>query len=743
MMFSSVTSQKKLDLNAINSHLKKLCLNNTNNYIKDPNVVKCKITYDVACWKETQAGQTVIQRCPFLLFSTKDDISRRCNEQGEWQKMNISKCHRLKPKESVDAGKRAADNSTTDEKDDSLTHAERVKKVYVAFSWVSLFVLLPTFILICIVIRRNDRFTLHKNLILAFILRIITLFIYYYGKMGEMDYNKTVCNAFWMLNRYFAASEITWMLSEGIFLLRMLVYPFDNESYLWYYFLLGWGFSGVLTFCVYLPYVQFTVSRVSERCWVSHSHTSHMLILYVPLTIILMINFGFAIYVVQMLAKKLKNSQSTYMNTIKKSAKAVVILISLLGLIYLLTFYQPTNNPAYNYFVAVVYPLQGIMVCIFCVFASVEFRESLRRYWMKWRYGIKVETHPYSATARDIEPGPSGEHGTSATVLRTESVGETWISASSVRSLRDTSRPTSAQSTKQLLEKLRDRPTQMSLLSRSSDLTKYRLKKVEPEPVKPMRVQSAGPEAWCPPTLQATTAAWGENNSSENQVESSLNRGLENKGFSAKSEADLSRLGSQNSLEPKTTSHVHLETVTKDSEEHNALVDEFPFSSQLFEHDIRPSTAECSKETAGSSASPATETELVRADSSNSKDEFSLSSQLFELDTRPSTAEPVSDGETLTTTAGSSIYQDAEPSTSAEDQDVSPRGKRFWEKARKLAAKRRRSRLEQNRVLSNEGESLPVQHKYAEKQKEADAYKLAWIASILRGERSHEKESDA
>ena len=31
------------------------------------------------------------------------------------------------------------------------------------------------------------------------------------------------------------------MLNEGIFLLRMLVYPFDNESYLWYYFLFGWG----------------------------------------------------------------------------------------------------------------------------------------------------------------------------------------------------------------------------------------------------------------------------------------------------------------------------------------------------------------------------------------------------------------------------------------------------------------------------------------------------------------------
>ena len=42
----------------------------------------------------------------------------------------------------------------------------------------------------------------------------------------------------------------------------------------------------------------------------------------------------------------------------RKSAKAVVVLISVLGVVYLLTFYQPGNNPSYDYFVAVVYPLQ-------------------------------------------------------------------------------------------------------------------------------------------------------------------------------------------------------------------------------------------------------------------------------------------------------------------------------------------------------------------------------------------------
>ena len=55
---------------------------------------------------------------------------------------------------------------------------------------------------------------------------------------------QAVCNAFWLLNRYFAASEITWMLNEGVFLLRMLAYPFDSESYLWYYYVFGWGKFG-------------------------------------------------------------------------------------------------------------------------------------------------------------------------------------------------------------------------------------------------------------------------------------------------------------------------------------------------------------------------------------------------------------------------------------------------------------------------------------------------------------------
>ena len=41
--------------------------------------------------------------------------------------------------------------------------------------------------------RRDDRFSLHKNLILAFILYILTLFIYYYGKLEE-DLSRKACS---------------------------------------------------------------------------------------------------------------------------------------------------------------------------------------------------------------------------------------------------------------------------------------------------------------------------------------------------------------------------------------------------------------------------------------------------------------------------------------------------------------------------------------------------------------------
>lgn len=59
-------------------------------------------------------------------------------------------------------------------------------------------------------------------------------------RAGHFDL-QMVCNAFWLLNLFFKASGITWMLNESIFLVRMLLYSLEDDFYLWYYLLFGWG----------------------------------------------------------------------------------------------------------------------------------------------------------------------------------------------------------------------------------------------------------------------------------------------------------------------------------------------------------------------------------------------------------------------------------------------------------------------------------------------------------------------
>ena len=51
------------------------------------------------------------------------------------------------------------------------------------------------------------------------------------------------------------------------------------------------------------------------------------------------------------------------------------------------------------------------------------------------------------------------------------------------------------------------------MLSRSSDLTKFRMTKVEPEPAIPLRINAASPEDWSPPFHRASKA-WEESQDS-------------------------------------------------------------------------------------------------------------------------------------------------------------------------------------------------------------------------------------
>ena len=176
-------------------------------------------------------------------------------------------------------------------------------------------------------------------------------------------------------------------------------------------------------------------------------------------------------------------------------------------------------------------------------------------------------------------------------------------------------------------------------------------------------------DIFIPQNPDEQTASEGHANEAFSGSQASL-AGRKNSLYSAKPETEL--------VESQTTFHVEPETETEDREE-----SERPREPN---DTAKDDTRECSTP-------------------QQTEDQSSLfSSQLFEHEDEVPSVEPAtSDGETPTATvltAGSSTSQDAEPSTSA--------GKGFWDKARQLASQRRRSRMEHNRVLSNNGGKIAI-----------------------------------
>ncbi|CAB4010132.1 Corticotropin-releasing factor receptor 1 [Paramuricea clavata] len=332
------------------------------------------------CWPATLANRTVYLPCPSLFFDhLSGNISRRCNESGEWGKADISFCRKHSvplPSEEEDVQQR----------------------VYVVLSWFSFSIMIPSLIVTVYILKgKNERFNVHTNLILAFTLRITTFFIHHYENLGSSDTSRVSCNLVWILNRYFASTEIMWMLNEALLLLRKVVIIFDKKSYFKYYLLIGWG-SPVAFLAAYIPTMVYVVDLPPKKCWAHYKDSIYMLVLYVPLVIILIIDFIALIYTVSIFVRRQNGQQKGDFIKIRKAIKGTLILSPLLGVIYLLIFFIPPNPPVwYQYFLRVVYPMQGTLAClVYITFSGELLNKAKSKYRSSFRRTTRILENGYS-----------------------------------------------------------------------------------------------------------------------------------------------------------------------------------------------------------------------------------------------------------------------------------------------------------------------------------------------------------
>ncbi|KAG5865866.1 hypothetical protein JTB14_004913 [Gonioctena quinquepunctata] len=190
------------------------------------------------------------------------------------------------------------------------------------------------------------RNTIHKNLMWSYMLTycmwISTLILVNYSNNTSM-----FCVFNVMLLHYFHITTFFWMFVEGLYLYILVVRTLTRESFkLRVYVCIGWG----------LPLI-FVVVWAIVKCFVTlnkHSANSCRWFVYhpvdwifqAPTVIVLLLNLVFLMCIMWVLITKLRSANTLETQQYHKAAKALLVLMPLLGVTYVITIYAPMPKKA-------------------------------------------------------------------------------------------------------------------------------------------------------------------------------------------------------------------------------------------------------------------------------------------------------------------------------------------------------------------------------------------------------------
>ncbi|XP_018579874.1 diuretic hormone receptor-like, partial [Anoplophora glabripennis] len=289
----------------------------------------CRVTFDsVLCWPPTAINDTATIKCFSELFNIKYDdtqnATRDCMWNGTWSKSNYSTC-----KEIIILPE-GIETQTT------------IYFVGYTLSLITLSVAIGIFTyfkeLRCL---RN---TIHMNLMwsymLTYIMWIIVLLLLNVGGNTSV-----LCVFIVTLLHYFHITTFFWMFVEGLYLYILVVETLTRENFkLRVYVCIGWGLP--MVFIVVWAVVKSFVPISSDPATMCQWFESHDIdwIFQTPTMIVLLVNSVFLLRIMWVLITKLRSANTLETQQYHKAAKALLVLMPLLGITYVITLYGPTLN---------------------------------------------------------------------------------------------------------------------------------------------------------------------------------------------------------------------------------------------------------------------------------------------------------------------------------------------------------------------------------------------------------------
>ncbi|CAL1274974.1 unnamed protein product [Larinioides sclopetarius] len=342
----------------------------------------CNATWDgLSCWPSVSAGSIASIPCFYefngVLYDTLENATRPCEANNSWaERSDYSRC---KPLEEDEPHIKVLWD---------IKEAGTIYYVGYGMSLLALTAALSIFLhfknLRCL---RNN---IHTNLLATyFFLDLTWIITATLQSWPTVEGSKLTCILVIFLT-YLMVTNFFWMFVEGLYLYILAVKTFSIEVVrIQVYALIGWGIPAVIV--ISWASVKAYLSPLSkdplvDDCvWQTKDVTDYVFIC--PIIIVLVVNIFFMCKIMWVLITKLRIATSAESKQYRKAAKALLVLIPLLGTTYMLVIVTPSHRTArvvFSYLQAVLLSTQGFTVAILYCFLNGEVQKSMRHLWRRW-----------------------------------------------------------------------------------------------------------------------------------------------------------------------------------------------------------------------------------------------------------------------------------------------------------------------------------------------------------------------
>ncbi|XP_066256943.1 PDF receptor isoform X2 [Euwallacea similis] len=377
------------------------------------------------CWPPTAPGHNATMPCPRVSGTLEDGLAYKyCTFSGTWEVRNspngsvVNYTHYETCMLSRVRQLSAMCNVFGAEECRKIGRVTRyIEMVGLSLSSVSL--MLSLYIFFSYRILKNNRTKIHKNLFIATLFQVIFRLVKYIDQ--ELDESNKFLSGHYhlfetctVLMEYSKTAMFTWMFIEGLYLHNVItVTVFQEYLYINFYIWCGWLISALMT-AIWL--IVMIVKDV-KTTWAYYYFLPYYWILEGPRSFLIIINFLFLLNIIRVLVVKLRETQSSEIEQVKKAVRAAIFLLPLMGTAHILFLLDYTSfNEAWkfglwSYFTYFLNTFQGFFVAVLYCFLNGEVQTAIRNSYFQ-RSSLRRSTY---ASCRGFSMGTNnGNEGDSA-----------------------------------------------------------------------------------------------------------------------------------------------------------------------------------------------------------------------------------------------------------------------------------------------------------------------------------------